>query len=697
MVRSERIRIVVCGASLLLLALVVFARLAWLQVAQHDVHAARVDRLRSVTVPIPAAAGAIFDRKGRALAHDRPVYEVRGEWSVDLDEKSRLVPGLAPDLAGRMAADLAVALSADPWVDDPELPTRLRATLANRILAYRPSVERDQVVQPATDTKPLRVRRRGFFLVADAVDSKDVLDRLRALADPERRPRPPYRLHLHFELKYARTYPHGDLTIGPIGFVGQMATDRGTAVVRRGFERMPLLLPGADGSQEFQRDARARRYWARDAAPPESASVLHTTIDLDLQRIASEELESAVQRVAEDFGSPPEWGAMIVVEVATGDVVAMTSHAREGSARGSAFAPMQKLYEPGSVVKPMLFALALEAGRLNWTGERIDCTPNMPGNGWRVPNSRRVISDVTRSGMLLPPEILMRSSNIGAVQVGRRLDRATFVRYVERFEFGRSTQLGLPEELEGTCQRDFERMRDNTLLNWSGPSVSIGYEMAVTPVQVVRAYLTLLSWRPRSLRLIRGHEIDGTFTPNPVRDADTTPFPHPEHLELLRAAMIDVVSLQPGATGKPLAEYLKREGYPDALIAGKSGSSRAEQLREGDDGQRRPVRIHSASFVGFAPAHEPRYLAMCVVQREAATTLHGGKYAALATGKTLLRALARTAVAETGGASNQARTAGTARTAQDGTSVRVPPANASAVAPVRNVPVRTASAPAEAR
>jgi cell division protein FtsI (penicillin-binding protein 3) len=374
--------------------------------------------------------------------------------------------------------------------------------------------------------------------------------------------------------------------------------------------------------------------------PPARPAVLETTLDLELQRAADEELRKAAAFVEEHYGSPPEWGALCLADM-EGEVLAMVSYRGGKRANEAAFAPLQSLFEPGSVVKPLVFSIALERGVLDWEGPDFDCTP-VSGKAWRVPHSTRWIRDEHPSTRLRPRDILVVSSNIGAVQVGLLLGREGLAQYLESYRFGQATSLGLPGEAAGWLAPDRHeggvmRMPQSEFWGYTAPSLSIGYEYNVTPVQLLRAYLTLLNGRPRDLQLYRRYAVGGEVTEVPL-PVDGPRFLSEQTVARLRDAMRGVVSDENDhATGRILYRELLDRGAPP--LAGKTGTSEIGGTRDGAT-----VTVRTASFVGFAPVDRPRYVAVCVLQKPGAARFWGGSYAAPAAGRLLLHALSRSQV-----------------------------------------------------
>lgn len=614
--RREQARILAIFSLLGMVAAGIAARLVWLQVGCAEESRRHARRQGTTWETLPARRGVVVDRQGRPLAYDRPVLEVRAEAYFETPTRTAQRPPL--EFVEGLTADLVFALGGGR-----ETRRRLRA----RILSRRAD---PRFAAPRRRHGRTTYRRRLEFLVAPAVQDAAVVARLRALA--ERRSW----LHLFFRRRHRRAYPYEDVTVGPVGFLGGGEDARGRPLeVATRMETFAGLAAGRSGRREVLRDAVGRRYWSRRSVPPEPPNRLECTLDLDLQRAACFELRRACEAVTARYGSPPRWGALLLAEVDTGEVLAMASRTPGVHPRAAAFMPIRALYPPGSAVKPLVFAAALEEGKLEWEHERIDCRPNTPGNGWRIPGSRRVVRDVHACGVLTPREVLVQSSNIGAAQVGPRLGAAGLSRYLANFGFGERSGLGLPGEKRGVVPRDLARLPPTVLRYYTAPSLSFGYEYNVTPAQVLRAYLRLLSGRRRDLRLFRRIVVDGLELRR--RPAGGEPvFLSESTRARIREALAAVVSEEPGATGRHLHALLAELALGHGVVGGKTGTSVHSEIRDG-----RSVVVRTASFAGFAPVARPRYVALCVLQKDRVAAFWGGRYAAPAAGRLLVHALQR--------------------------------------------------------
>lgn len=632
---SERARVHVIFACFTLMLVVLFVRLAQLQTVRVVEARAKVARQKTRTEEVPAERGAIVDRELRVLACDRSVLEVRGELTLRVDDKT--LAGLPPERVLPWLEEIALALARDPELKDSkriEFREKVKKQLFQRVLGAPWDKKHDVLVKSGSKEY---VQRRAEFLVANEVCSTAVADALRAL---EKRSGSP--LRFTFQQRFRRSYPEREATVGPIGFISdQDLLPDGSPRDRRGIEALAGLVPGEAGLRLLDRDARANDYWTLSWKAPEAPKILHVTLDLELQKAAQEILSEAVGHVREHYQTEPDWGAMLLVEIESGDVLAMASWQSGVDPKVARFSPTQCSYQPGSVVKPLVFALALERGVLT-PEDRIDCTPNAGGKGGYVPGSHRVIRDEhVTEGSIPPRDVLVRSSNIGAFKVGLRLGREGLEQYLATARFGQPTNLHMPHEQRGRRPKPLATIEERGFSIYTAPSISIGYEIQVTPAQLTRAFLTMLSGRPRELRFCaKVEDAAGQSFDAPDPQLGSKPYLSEGTLAWIRESLGDVVSDDPHTTGKELYQELKRLGVGHGVIGGKTGTSEYFLPVKDADGKLHEKPVRSATFAGFAPVHDPRYLAVCVLQKEGAAKFFGGVYAAPAAGRLLLRALA---------------------------------------------------------
>ena len=607
-------------------------------------NAAVADSYARGEAQLPAPRGSIVDRNGATLAMDRESYEVRARVRVPSTKRRDLT--LFRPWVERLADSLAQAL-----VDDPEIPDRSAVYSRHRDRLQKVMWRKWRIQDlPERGKWPKEHPQGADFLVAKDVDRRPVLEALAAQHQSSVYPT----LYLEKLHSFQRVYPERDLTYGVVGHtetyeVKEDGRVRLHTAGRSGLETFAALTPTSGAVRRFLKDGRHRPFFLGPVQGPPQPVRLHSTLDLELQRACMREL--AAQCAKGHKLAPeerPTWAAMTLVEVATGDVLAATSwhlasskwpekgslHPKAGS-----FAPYQNRFEPGSIVKPLVFAYALEVGAVGWD-ERFDCAPR--GEMYsrligRLGRAKRV-EDVHDCGVLTPHGILLNSSNIGAAMVGLRLSRDQWKDYMAAYGWGRSLGLRLPHEsIGGHPKSSFDPSRsDRGFRANSAISFSFGYEMTTTALQVARAYLRLLRGLDAELHLVRGLEVEGEWYKAP-RPASAGRAFRPEVRRQVLSAMRDVVSNIEGATGSSVVNTFQKQGIDlHRLVGGKTGTA-FSPVREADGTK---VIMRNASFVGLLPAEDPKWLAVCVMQKKGGRArFYGSSYAAPPAVKLLLRCL----------------------------------------------------------
>lgn len=654
--RAEAIRSTLPFAMLGCAAVALLVRLVDLQIVR--ARSAR-DAIALAESRVPASRGTLLDRFGEPLAWDRPVYEVRAsaESFAGLPAKSGAVPDRKQlaQARDRLVADFAWALTRDrERFGSAMQQDSLRRTLRER-------------VERAVEHAFAKGRTRVDVLVDRELDDSAAVAALRELdvrrAPRERGEQRPYRLYLTFAPRWEREYAAaeplaafvGRVQPGPLRLPGD---DGKLAIVDdrfpvSGLERLMPLVPGESGRSLLRTDAFSRTYWTGDRREPEAPAELRTTLDPALQIRADAELGQAVESVRAHYGHPPEWGALVLVDARTGGVVAAASYVagKDGRPdRNSAFTPAQRVFEPGSVVKPLHVAMVAERGQLDWS-EPIDvhagylAGSDRASPGQRVP--RREIRDDHPNTVLTPREVLIRSSNIGAVKLGLRLGAEGIEDYLSIYRFGQPTSIGYPGEQKGTRPAPIPSLPPSEQLAFAGPSVLFGYQIGVTPFQLARAFLTFVSGRPRELHVIDAAKQGDAFLPVAYA-SDGPSFLNASTRADVCAALVQVVEDDHGTArlvGRWLRELRAQRGTAGPVIAGKTGTSQYVGKTTRWDGSAFHGDIRTSTFAGFSPVDEPQFLVVCVLQKAGAGAFYGGLYAAPAAARLLVAALDRAAAA----------------------------------------------------
>ncbi len=327
------------------------------------------------------------------------------------------------------------------------------------------------------------------------------------------------------------------------------------------------------------------------------------TVDETIQYIVEREIKKAVQ----------EWEAKaataIMMNPFSGEILAMANYPFydpnipanfEGYTRRNR--AITDIYEPGSTFKSILASAALEEGVVN-VNDKFDVS-----KGYIVVGGKAV-RDVHRNDILTFKDVIQKSSNVGAVQVGLRLGGERYYEYIRRFGFGEKTSIDLPGEVKGILRRPKD---------WSGTSLSalsIGQEIGVTPLQILNAYSAIanggLLMKPYIVSEIISPEgeVIKRFIPQVVRRV-ISPETARTVMEILKTV------IEEGGTGQ--RAYIKGN-----LVAGKTGTA---QMVDPETGRYSKDKYVS-SFVGIVPADNPR-IALIVVIYEPQGARYGGVVAA---------------------------------------------------------------------
>jgi cell division protein FtsI (penicillin-binding protein 3) len=378
--------------------------------------------------------------------------------------------------------------------------------------------------------------------------------------------------------------------------------DSGIAGIELGFDS---LMRGTDGYTMYQLDGAGNPRPAVDypRVEPVPGNSLVLTLDLNLQEIAENELEKGVK------ANKAEGGVVVMLNPKTGEVLAVAQYPRVDPAEfGDAPLESQKLravtdmVEPGSVFKIVTAAAAIDNGLIR------------PERHFNAENGRyvvhykgqrrgREIKDVHKLGDVTFREAVEHSSNIVMAKASDIIGNELLYKMARDFGFGMKTGVDIPAEIGGL-------LKNPTL--WSAPtrhSLSFGYEVGVTPIQIAAAYAAVANggvlMRPYVLK--REVSPDGTVIrenePSPVRRVVTEE----------SAAMLG--SFLEGVVERGTATEAK---FPGIRIAGKTGTSK--RLVNG----KYTESEYTASFVGYFPAEDPRVVCLVMLDNPSGISYYGG-------------------------------------------------------------------------
>src|SRR6185436_16510300 len=404
---------------------------------------------------------------------------------------------------------------------------------------------------------------------------------------------------IYFMEAHRRSYPRATLGANVIGYTG--VDDDGLAGIEHSLD---AHVRGTPGKVTLLKDARRAMYLVGGDGPnrPRDGHHVVLTIDAVIQFIAERALQNAVTHYRAGGG------AAIVMDPNDGAILAMASLPTFDPNRYREFTPaawrnrnVQDLYEPGSTFKIVTASAGLEE-RIVTPSQVLDC-----GNGEiTIANITIHEHDGHRYGMLSFEDVIVNSSNVGTARVGLALGEHRFYNWIRRFGFGERTGIQLPGEASGLLRRT------DKWTQVSPASISIGQEIGVTPLQIVRAVSTVatggLRVEPRIVdRVI---DDDGNTVDAPPRHAPVRVMSE-KTAAVLNEILKGVVSRGTGEQAA-LAEH---------VVAGKTGT--AQKAGRGGYSADRFV----GSFVGYVPADRPR-LAILVVIDEPHGEYYGGTVAA---------------------------------------------------------------------
>ena len=393
-----------------------------------------------------------------------------------------------------------------------------------------------------------------------------------------------------------RTYPQGEMAGQVIGAVG--SENQGLIGLEAGEES---ILKGSDGERRIVRDALGdpiRLETVKEASDGED-------VQLTLDPLIQQKTEQVLAEVGETYA--PKGATAIVVDPRTSQIMAMAnwppidpSDLSGASSEDLTNRATSFNYEPGSTFKAFTVSAALEEKLVT-----PETTFTLPPS---IQVADRTIEDAEPRGTetMSVAQILARSSNVGAVTIGLELGAEKFSRWIGRFGFGRKTGVQFPGEESGIVPK---------LDQYSGSSMGnlpIGQGQAVTPMQMVAGYTAIANGgmlkQPQLIERVGEHEVQ-----------------EPKGHRVIKAAVAAQVRemlegvLAAGGTASEVS-------VPGYTLAGKTGT--AQVAENGGYSETKFV----ASFIGFAPAQDPKLLAAVIVDQPQGD-IYGGSVAAPAFGK----------------------------------------------------------------
>ena len=523
-------------------------RLFNLQVTQHAWLKEKALDLRQDVKHDRMLRGTIYDRSERALAMSLPVKTLYANPSEisDIDGAARAIAKSLKMDAGQLARQLREGKEKN-----------------KKYVAIAKKVEEDvvQKYNKALDTPSLKKADEPNFA------------------------------GLHWKDDQKRSYPYQTLAAQVIGFAN--AEDDGRAGIEQSQDE---LLHGAVIRKLQERD-RLGRVYDETISEREKPRDVVLTLDLGYQYITERALETGVKN------AQAKSGMAIAMDPKTGEILALANYPNfdpntitEAAADHISNKAIQSVYSPGSVFKLVTYGSALER-HLFLPEDKIDA-----GNG-SIEVANHKFSD-HHTGTMTYSEALAHSSNVCAIKTGMRVGKDDFWAMVQKMGFGARTGVELPGEIGGIV-RSPEKWNGDSLA-----SMSIGYEIGVTALQMTTAFATIANdgvrVQPHIIKEIRGSEEESKTAPQPHETQVVSGETARNLRTMMKAVVLD-------GTGK----RAELNGY---TTAGKTGTAwKFDAKSKSVDSSK-----YVSSFIGMAPADDPRVVVLVVMDEPKVGARDGG-------------------------------------------------------------------------
>ena len=378
--------------------------------------------------------------------------------------------------------------------------------------------------------------------------------------------------------EYDRYYPAGEVTAHLVGLTMRYE-DKGI----EGLEvKYNDVLKGKSGKKTFIRDnkkgKRNKVQSIKQLRPPIPGKDIETSIDLRLQYLAYKNLKKAIKEYNADSGS------IIILDAKTNEVLALVNQPSYNPNDRSQYTPESQrnravtdIYEPGSTIKPLILTAALESGKYS-LASIIDTSPGS------IKVGSKKIEDPDNLGPISFSTVLTRSSNVGATKIALSLDAEQIWDTLTRFGFGSLTLSNFPAESPGRLYHhsNWRNVRQAT--------ISYGYGLSVTPMQLARAYAVFGA--EGILRPISLLKMDEPKQGVPVVDSEIA-----KKISLMLEEVV-----HPGGTGI-------KARVPSYRIGGKTGT--AWLSKNGNYSKEEYI----STFVGIAPLNNPRLVVLVKIDK----------------------------------------------------------------------------------
>lgn len=400
---------------------------------------------------------------------------------------------------------------------------------------------------------------------------------------------------VYLQTEYQRFYPSGEVAAHVIGTTN--IDDRGIQGLELAFDEQ---LTGSSGHHRVLKDARGSQVELHERRRAQSGQTMILSLDSRMQYLAYRELLMAVKKHRAASGS------IVILDTTTGEILTMVNYPSynpnlppqkvDGRFRNRALTDQ---FEPGSVLKAFSMINVLASGKFD-PYTTVDTSP-----GW-MKVSGKIVRDIRNYGILDVSHVIQKSSNVGIAKLTLSLPAESLYDTLRNVGFGERTDCGFPGESGGYLSK---KITNNPL---ALATLSFGYGIAVTPLQLAQAYAVLAN---------EGKKLPITFL-------KSKPLSAKQVLDPIAARSVNKMLQLTVADGTA-----QRARIPGYSVAGKTGTVRkVNQFGYTDDN-------HMAVFAGFAPATNPRLVMVVIIDELKSDEYYGGQVAAPVFSKVMFNAL----------------------------------------------------------
>ena len=514
---------------------------------------------------------------------DTSDLEAKNLSQVQVDRKLQSPRGTIYD---RHESPLAMSVVTKSLYADPQMLKKNPEDIAELVAPYV-SISKEAIVE--------NLKEDTAFVWLDRMMEPDKSKAVEKIIEDEKLE------GLNFVEESKRYYPNGNLAAQVLGFVG---------TEDKGLDGLEMVLDdelkGGLTKEVVATDRKGNAIFGSVLAQylPDKGKSVTLTIDATVQFIAERALEQAMVDIK------PAHASVIVMDPKTGEILAMANrptydpnHYDKGKEQDFKNIAVTNLYEPGSTFKPIIASAALASGK--WT---VDTVYNDTGS---IMASGHVMQNWNGEGYgkvrLL--EILKFSINTGMARLGLTTGPEILSEYVHKYGFGQPTGIELPGEGEGLLFNPEEMADIDTA------SMSIGQGIAVTPLQMVRAFGAIANggilMKPHIVKAYNNP--DGTVASETQTESQGQAIP-----ENVASTIVDILEKEVSEGGGNKAMV---EGYH---FGGKTGTAQKLNTEYGGylDGR------YIASFIGFGPVEDPKFVVLVAIDDPSNGSIYGGQIVA---------------------------------------------------------------------